>query len=241
MEEISSDNATADIMWSGGWDSTFQLLRLLLIHRLRVRPYYLIDSRRPSIRNEVKAAERIRRRLFEDYPHTRELLAPTVYFSAADVAAADDITQAHRTLAKRSHISDQYERMARFCRQRGIDEMLLSVHQRGGVYEVIANLVSPRQAPFGVTYRLDPGGDEYTLFGCFSMPLLFTGKLEMAAEAKRNGWMDIMLMTWFCHVPVKMRKPCGLCNGCSYTIAQGLGWRIPLRRRILRFFGKKIF
>ena len=43
------------ILWTGGWDSTFQLLRLLFLDKQPVEPYYLIDEERPSTGIELLA------------------------------------------------------------------------------------------------------------------------------------------------------------------------------------------
>ena len=48
------------LFWTGGWDSTFQLLRLLLDQRAPVVPYYLLRDRRTSTTHELEAMERIR-------------------------------------------------------------------------------------------------------------------------------------------------------------------------------------
>ena len=31
------------LLWTGGWDSTFRLLQLLLLYEKKVQPYYIID------------------------------------------------------------------------------------------------------------------------------------------------------------------------------------------------------
>ena len=36
------------ILWTGGWDSTFRLLQLLLELKLEVIPHYVIDDTRES-------------------------------------------------------------------------------------------------------------------------------------------------------------------------------------------------
>lgn len=229
---------TTRLFWTGGWDSTFQLLRLLLIHRRRVQPYYLIDSRRPSIRHEVKAMHRIKQRLYTDHPHTRELLAAGEYMAVEDVAPDADITGAYRSLSRRHYVADQYEWLARFCKQRGLTDVQLCVHINGGVAELIGDMLRRRETPYGLTHRIDAASADARaaeLFGRFSMPLLDISKRDMVEVARQHGWMGIMHRTWFCHVPLPSRKPCGVCYACTYTIEHGMGWRIPRRRRVLAF------
>ena len=79
MSEVLSDSQNVNLLWTGGWDSTFQLLQLLLIHRRRVTPLYLIDAERRSTGVELLTMKRIKDHLWNEYPHTRELLQPTRY------------------------------------------------------------------------------------------------------------------------------------------------------------------
>ena len=41
------------ILWTGGWDSTFQLLQLLIDQKVSVTPFYLIDEERRSTGVEI--------------------------------------------------------------------------------------------------------------------------------------------------------------------------------------------
>lgn len=42
------------ILWTGGWDSTYQLARSLIMNKSRMQPYYVIDEDRPSTGIELK-------------------------------------------------------------------------------------------------------------------------------------------------------------------------------------------
>ena len=44
-----------NLFWTGGWDSTFRLLQLIIVFRKRVQPYYIIDTTRKSVQNEKQA------------------------------------------------------------------------------------------------------------------------------------------------------------------------------------------
>ena len=45
------------LLWTGGWDSTFRLLSLLLREQREVQPYYILDSLhfRPAVPAEREA------------------------------------------------------------------------------------------------------------------------------------------------------------------------------------------
>ena len=49
-----------NLFWTGGWDSTFRLLQLIIVFRKRVQPYYIIDTTRKSVQNEKQAINKIR-------------------------------------------------------------------------------------------------------------------------------------------------------------------------------------
>src|SRR5688572_22265978 len=59
------------LLWTGGWDSTFRLLQLLLAQRLPVEPLYLLDDTRASSKVEIATVERLRAAIGERHPHTR--------------------------------------------------------------------------------------------------------------------------------------------------------------------------
>jgi hypothetical protein len=59
MEVNNSARVYANLLWTGGWDSTFQLLQLLFIHRRRVTPYYLVDEESPSLSIEIRTRKRV--------------------------------------------------------------------------------------------------------------------------------------------------------------------------------------
>lgn len=224
-----------DLLWTGGWDSTFQLLQLLLLYRRDVIPHYLVDPTRPSTRTELAAMERIRNALFDRYPHTRQLLAPLQQFNIADLAPDARITDAFARILAERFIGSQYEWLARFSNQQGIAQLELGAGQVGGrIHDAIAPFVTQADGGGYRTYRLSPEYSEtkeFLIFGGFSIPLFHVQKRNTADIARERGWFDILSMTWFCHRP-HGTEPCGYCNPCLYAVDEGFGWRIPRGNRI---------
>lgn len=232
MPPTESDQKTVNLLWTGGWDSTFQLLRLLLVERCRVAPFYLIDVDRRSTTIEIRTMRRIRDRLFADDPSTRELLRSTRYAAVVDVAPDAEITAAYRAICAKKHLGSQYDWLARFCKESAITDMQLCLTR----HSVIETVVSDRTKDSPVVVRIDPtlcSPDEYILFRHYTFPTVNLTKKDMAAAAKEQGWDPIMAMTWFCHSPRRGGKPCGICRPCAITIDEGLGWRIPLSSRMV--------
>lgn len=241
-DAVAAERAAAapvHLLWTGGWDSSFQLLRLLLLHRREVVPHYLLDPTRPSTRAELAAMERIRARLAERHPHTRALLAPLQTLDIADLAPDPAITDAFERIAADTFIGSQYEWLARFGRQRGIELLELSAGYRGGrIQRIVGPYVTRIDEDTRVNYRIGRehrNTREYTVFGGFSFPLFTLDKAETARIAGEHGWLDILDLTCFCHRP-RAGKPCGCCNPCLYAVDEGFGWRIPRRNRIKGVF-----
>ena len=238
----SVDGEFIRLLWTGGWDSTFRLLQLLLDQGRSVEPHYLIDPKRGSVSIELETMDAIRFRLAERYPQTRRLLLPSRIADARDLPPDDEVHNSMLRLVAAWNLGSQYGWLARYCRHAGFmgvemglerpplgEPMVtgrLKGHARslgegpGRVYEIAPQF---REQDVGVVFR-------YFHFALFDL-----WKTEMLAIAAERGWRDIMGMTWFCHSPLRDRTPCGLCHPCTYAIRMGLKWRVPLRRR-LRFY-----
>jgi hypothetical protein len=238
-----ADRVGVNLLWTGGWDSTFRLLQLLLVHRLPVVPYYLEDPTRPSTRIELATMARIGERLGEIHPYVRELLQPIRRAAVNDIVVDADIADALREIRRRSFIGSQYAWLPAFCRRQGLHDIELGVH----IDDKVQALVRPYAMEFEHaggfrSVRVDPayaGSAEFTLFGDFSFPLFGVDKVEVGRQADSAGWSEIMEMTWFCHTPVRGR-PCGVCAPCVYTIEEGLARRVPGPRRVLSFFYRRL-
>lgn len=226
-------NGSVPLLWTGGWDSTFQLLRLLLQQQRSVQPYYLEDGTRPSTQVEIATMARIREALAQRFPHTAEALRPTRRCRVGDLPGDPEIERAYAQVLAESFMGNQYAWLARFCRAQGVQGLQLCIHRDDKAHAVLARFATEDPGEPG-TWRCDPtfaGTPQYVIFGAFRFPLFELTKLDMARVAEEHGWKDLMGMTWFCHKPRKDMTPCGVCNPCLYTIEEGLGWRIPRNRR----------
>ena len=239
----TADSPCVNLLWTGGWDSTFRLLQLLLVHRVPVVPHYLEDPTRASTRTELRTMARIGDHLREAYPHTRELLQPLRIAAVADVEEDPEIAGALREIRKRIFIGSQYAWLPAFCKQHAIADMELGVHVDDKVQALLRLYVMAFEHPAGYSsIRVDPrhaGYAEFRLFRYFSFPLFHIDKVEMGRQAEAEGWGAIMDMTWFCHTPVR-GAPCGFCAPCVYTIEEGLARRVPASRRALSFLYRHI-
>jgi hypothetical protein len=224
-----------NLLWTGGWDSTFRLLQLLLLRGRTVQPYYLIDSPRLSTGTELLTMARLKQRLFAEHPETRTLLLPTRFHDVFDVRPDAAITAAFAHVHQRTFLGPQYETLARFCAQIGIRGEVCLVRGMGRGATLLAKIASRMSADEDASYQVDEvhaGSDEYTLLRWFEFPTLGLGKPDMQTIARKEGFEALMHMTWFCHRPRRNFRPCGVCNPCLYTMRGGMASRFPFTSRL---------
>lgn len=239
----TTDDRCVNLLWTGGWDSTFRLLQLLLLHRVPVTPFYLEDSTRASTAIELSTMSRIADHLRGAYPHVTALLHPTRIAAVSDVPEDAAINQALREIRTRSYIGNQYAWLPAYCKHNRISDIELGVHVDDKVQALLRPFAVAFEHPGGFrSMRVDPshaGSAEFTLFRYFSFPLFHVDKVAIGRQADAAGWSAIMDMTWFCHKPVRGR-PCGICAPCVYTIEEGLARRVPASRRALSYFYRRL-
>jgi 7-cyano-7-deazaguanine synthase in queuosine biosynthesis len=233
---MNMDRTPMHLLWTGGWDSTFQLMQLLLVHGEQVEPVYLIDPTRRSTDIELRTMDAIREAIVAQYPHVRGALRPTIYVRVDELAPDQDIENAWHRIRRTWPIGSQYAWLARFCKQRNLQNLELGAEStQHGASALLGEYNTETTARAGyTTYTLTPearDGDVGVLFGACTFPLIRTTKLDMLGEAEARAWMPILRTTWFCHKPAGDR-PCGICNPCQGVIDEGFGWRIPRDRRM---------
>jgi 7-cyano-7-deazaguanine synthase in queuosine biosynthesis len=222
---------TVNLLWTGGWDSTFRLLDLILLKKRKVQTYYIIDAGRPSTGIELLTIKNIRHRLCKLYPAARELLLPTKYYAAGDIGPNHEITQSYQVLRERYGIGSQYEWLARFAYEQGIHNLEMSIaHQDGRVFRALEKFVIRRESGGDTTFEIDKkheGTDIFRVFKDIRLPILDISKIRMVEISKAAGFNDLMELSWFCHTPRRSGAPCGRCNPCICAIEEGLAWRLP--------------
>lgn len=239
-----------NILWTGGWDSTFRLLQLVIIMRRRVQPYYIIDSNRKSIGYEVRAMQHIKKLLLERYPEVKSLLLATKYFEKEDIHQYEEISDAYAKVREKIHIGSQYEFLARFAKQNKLNYLELSLEKARGQLDDTRVLFADMLEK--ILVRIDDSGSVnfvmndifsshniYHIFRYFSFPLRELDKVEMEDIARKEGFIELMEHTWFCHKPLKSGKPCGVCTPCVLTKKEGMARRfsfLSMMRYHLRMF-----
>jgi len=231
-------DSEVNLLWSGGWDSTFRLLYLVFVEKRCVQPYYIIDFNRDSTLHELRAMHTVREWVVKKDPQLANLIKPTIIVSTDDIRPDPEIAAKFNRLNESlpKPIGPQYEFLARFAKQYNIPNLELCIELSERAPNTLVNLLSRYINDGSEVKRFDE--NDASIFSFFSFPLLKTSKSDMKRIAAEKGFLDILEKTWFCHKPWH-NKPCGICGPCELAIKE-LGYRVPkisrLRRKLWMFF-----
>lgn len=224
------------LLWTGGWDSTFRLLQIVLEETKQVQPLYFIDPARNSLGVEIQRMNNLKKCIFERYPYTKNLILPLHYVNIETIEHDEEIAQALRTLNHYVPLGSQYSWLAAYCKQNNIFGLEMSIEDGAN------NEISWKNLPFlknNFSDNPDTLPDEERLiystskiiFKYFQFPIININKVEMFELVKQKDWMPVMEKTWFCYqplyVPFQGLVPCGNCITCRFQKKSGFNWRIP--------------
>lgn len=234
MRSMPDSDALVHLLWTGGWDSTYRLLDLLLVQRKPVQPYYLIDPTRQSTGKELDTRRRIREAALARYPHVSDLLLPSIIHDVSELPHNPASVAQLEGLRQRGWLGEQYVWLADFAALRGLTRLELSINAEDRPRQRLAHDAVPVESDPSI-YRLadQPEDPNLELFRRFRYGIFNITKREMAQRAAEAGFADLMEMTWFCHTP-RNGRPCGTCAPCRDIVGEGLGRRLPLLARIRR-------
>ncbi len=219
-----------NILWTGGFDSTYRILQLSKME-VDVQPYYLCDKRK-SEKNELKAISAITRDIL-NHPETKCLLHPLIKINVSEIEPDLSLTEAYKRLNATTRLGSQYDWLARFAKSVPGLELSIEKSTTCKVYICISKYgkllkIKNKKTTGYVIDRENSSADLITVFGNFRLPspLHDTVKLEMVENYKEMGFEHSMGKTWFCHTPYK-NEPCGVCNPCKSVLEEGLAFRMP--------------
>lgn len=232
---------TVNVLWTGGYDSTYRILQLSK-YAVTIQSYYLSDNRA----SEEKELASIIRNMSSimNRSETKCTFSPLIIIDKKNRKNYPNIEQAYTRLREKYFLSSQYEWLACFSHDhKGIE---LSVHE-GGPIPLILNqreggFIKCSDEIIGDYYIVDEKTTEkdiYTVFKDFHFPIVGVSKLEMKKYYLENQSEHIMNHTWFCHTPINS-KPCGICNPCHYSIKEGMANRFS-KMALFRHRFRKLF
>jgi len=213
-----------NVLWTGGWDSTYRVLELLLIEDQGVRPYYVVAPQ-PSLAHEILAMTQIRHRLEAGFPDQAARLLPVELVHYEAIPMDEEISGWFQRMKSLVHIGNQYEGLARFAKYNVTEPELCieSITLFDAELLLFRDFVRPLLRGKGHECRIVGPFPEpaVQMFKYFRFPISHLTKADMRRISEEHGFSDIMKLTWFCHFP-KNGLPCGKCRPCVMAPATGL-------------------
>jgi hypothetical protein len=233
------DKLITNLLWTGGWDSTFRLLQSLIIQRNTVQPHYILDVHRHSLRNELLAMHLIKTEVFKKFPFTRELLLPTILTIKTEINISDETKRAFKDLPEIP--GTQYLWISSYCEISGISNLELGIEKdlEGQRFNFIIKHLKKISREGQTVFILDEKYKEtpfYRLFHHYVFPLADISREEMLEIAIKYEFVSIMNLTWFCHTPLSNGEPCGVCIPCTQLFHGFSKNRLPKRAKFRYFF-----
>jgi 7-cyano-7-deazaguanine synthase len=214
-----------NILWTGGWDSTFRVIQLYRLGVI-IQPIYIIDRSRISYSKELESIEKITKGLPIKFPNSKGQIRSLIIIDGKDIPADLYLKLIHKYLRKKVRLGTQYYWLARVAKKYpGIE---LSLHEED-LYRFFnkSQLLEINDVVTGVSWKINPEKVDFfrrQLFSNMTFPLIEISKPEMKRIAEEDDFFDLMELTWFCHKSTE--KPCGKCSPCKQYIAHGFGFRL---------------
>jgi 7-cyano-7-deazaguanine synthase in queuosine biosynthesis len=204
-----------DLFWTGGWDSTFRLVQLLMTTGSMVQPHYIVRSEDVT-GIEISTMIKIRRAIVRTYPEVDARFLPTIYTNEDLITRHEDIKEQVEKIRAQVKVNEQYHILADYCRERNIAQAEVSLVQYPGM---------------DAEERLSKQFMNAPAFKSFTFPVIHLSKTDMDKIAREQHWEEIMYLSSFCRRPPKS-KPCGVCGPCTDAVIRGMGFRLPFSSRM---------
>ena len=225
MEDFATTSKIVHVFWTGGYDSTFRICQALIDEGRTVQPIYISDiidnlpqnrTRRMNKKFEYSAMNKIRETLNRIYPFTKRTLLPLMDIKKVDID--DDIAHHMRVLKSQGRVRRavcQYGAMAQVTRNLGKDIEICVENEPGSM---LNRTMSGKLTRHGRTKKnLKRGDESIHIFDRFIFSTIKLSKHDMLKIAKKNGYDNILRITWSCWYPVN-GKPCGRCIMCRERV-----------------------
>lgn len=218
-------NKVKHVLWTGGWDSTFRIIELFK-RGIILQPLYVIDPSRGSTEKEIETIELLSELINERFKDSNGKILPVKLIHKKEIPKNLYFKLMYKLIKKRQSIGTQYKWLAYLSKQYKGLEIGFHKKDRGRLLNP-SELREIVDETNGKNWIVDPKKTSFTkaqLFKNFRFPLVYISKPEMKDYAEENGFLDIMLKTWFCHRSTD--KPCGECAPCKQYVINDFGFRL---------------
>ncbi len=104
-----------DIFWTGGLDSTFNLVQLIKTTDQLIQPHYIVRYE-DSTGVEIGVMIKIRREILRRFPDARGRLLPTIYINEELIPRFQELDEEIEELRKIGKVREQYQILAHYCK-----------------------------------------------------------------------------------------------------------------------------
>ncbi|WP_347924875.1 hypothetical protein [Pontimicrobium sp. SW4] len=216
---------TNNVLWTGGWDSTFRVIQLYRLGAT-IQPIYVIDHNRISSSKELEAIENISSRIDLKFKHSKGQILPLKIIKRQDIPSNLSLKVIHKFLRYKVNLGKQYYWLACIAKKYEYKDLELSLHNEDlDKFFLFDQLIEFKDEKIGSNWRLNTkkiGFSRKYLFSNMTFPLVTISKPEMKTIAEENNFADLMELTWFCHK--SNEKPCGKCAPCKQYVRDGFGY-----------------
>jgi len=206
-----------EVLWTGGWDSTFMLCLLAKTKNVDIQPYY-IDIER-QIRKEEKKAIQTIYKILKKKKDLKGNILPCKFVPVKYTKPDEDVLNSFfKFRGKPYEIGGQYKYIAQFAKTHpGIcwgQERYLETP--GHMTRLLQDKGSWKFDSDGVGYFIkeDCDPDVFNLFGNLRCPIAKYSEPMMWEKIKEWGYEDVFQNIRFCYYPID-GKPCGMCYYCE--------------------------
>jgi len=209
---------TINILWTGGWDSTFRMCELSL-KEVIIQPTYVFGDNRQSQYKEIKSMRKIRRLLIQR-ESTKATINEIRFINKADITSNAIISNAYCFLKKNSNLGSQHDFLARLASE--MPNLELCTEKAPLEQSNILTAIDM----FGYLVKNDDvfkidktkSTEELNLvLGNFNYPIINKNGADMLNWVNQNNFEEIMKHIWVCHNPL-FGRPCGICHPCELKI-----------------------
>lgn len=221
------------LYWTGGYDSTFRLIEMLVDENKVVQPIYValvLDNDcqteesctklwlRRNRKEEYTAMESIVAKIKEKYPHLEERLLKTII---VDEHITDDTFNFNyeklfysKNLWPKKRKTHQYLFLSKYAyyHKKAIDIGVLGIHEKSLLAKFLKKKLVKTDDNFIIKIKNHP-------LTYLRFPLFGRTKEILLEKAQVNGYDDILKLTWSCWFP-KDGKPCEKCPMCKERIVE---------------------
>jgi 7-cyano-7-deazaguanine synthase in queuosine biosynthesis len=214
---MKASDSKVHVFWTGGVDSTFNLIQLLTTTKDVIQPHYVVRYE-DSTGIEINVMIKIRRELVRRYPGMEERFLPTIYVNESLIPIYPEIDEEIEELRKIGKVREQYQILAHYCKAFKLERVDLG-------------LIKENYAPMEESGLFEHFKNSQA-FKCFRYPIVHLTKSDFFRIAKEGGWDDILMKTSFCRRPIVKVTPCGVCGPCNDAVNSGITFRFPFKSKL---------